>query len=564
MTEWERARHKCGALVEAQLVGEPLLAARLAVARHTLLRRLSPELGAPPQVLFVWASAVKCEQVRVAAELLDGAALLLVPFEREPDEPLTHQYLVSRAASTKALPGNLRLLRLREALVLQLGHDDETVAPTRVMEVEPPPLPFVQLVAPLWLPLEPPPVDDALCARYCATLLDFSLARRLLRPSTQTHAKWLRHARLLPRLAGLRLVAAYVRTKGGARDELLRDWAAMECALLQTECAPFLDAVRTHRAFFAALGARWQHGQWLGYGETRVSQGVYTAPALWLLEPEFAGAPLVARRGSVALSEAECRQWLVPCLYRHMLQDWAHYQLGQVGDALPLASALARLTMRRDALDALVALRIACWADDSPVLKRVRAHRAAQAVREARPRRVVLRAADSGVDMEDLFAGDWLPPCLARAAQQPAWPKYFDRLNLVAALVDSGYTDGARATRLLSRAEPTAKNRAIVTRLMQDYARKARETTRPLTMPCSVLINAVYQEGNVTRCAYEAKANGEARRRDHTTDEQAEFRRQCACALGDETLPLWSPLDFVSHRLAREAAPKAPEEPKAL
>jgi hypothetical protein len=589
-----------------------LVKGALSSQHHTPLTPLNPS-----QILLVRSGAIKCGQLRLLARLVpsDGP-LLLVSFEETLEGLDQQRYYITgeQWQRAKAGPDGYRILRLRDYLALSadaVTRNHLIIEMEDVMDVDPPPPPPQPPCAPhlLWLHKEvahsPLLYLDCESAHqrvlfYCSLLLDSVLWRVLLPHRQEVAAKWFAYIRRhcpTPDLssAGYHLVAAYIRARPGVcEDEFLHHWVRTECLLFrgvspQVDREAFHHNLLGHVSFFAGLESltlRWQHAQWHHF---TVQEGVYwvaeqggclTVSALWLLEEEMAQCATLSnvREGRATLTEDAFDAHFLPCLYRHTLLDLTHYLatgpvecygeawsargvlLSRVEESVALP--LTKLSFHKGAMDTVLDFSVTHLNyHSSPVIKRTLAHFQQCEERAAlygdQPRRVTNRLADF-VDIEDLFARptDYLPPCLSRVV--PAkWYKCFDRLNLVSYLVDSGYRNVTKVVQLMCRQENTAPHRRDIATIHIEKTRKkyGELEGRRVSVPCATIINSVYQEGHLLRCPYEEAQNGAVRRRDHTKGEQAGFRKECACALAGNPV-IYSPLDFISHRLAQSGLNK--------
>ncbi len=580
--------------------------AQIADARRAVQAQWSAtETTTTARIVFLPPGALGCGlEVRLTARQARQAPLVLVPLLDEQSLRYATHYLVTAEdvrAHGQPLPGGAVALRL--GVCRSLGeHAQQPAAVTddaMLVEPEPPSLPATPAPSrALWLH-EAGAGDQCLSddmRPYCAALLDFVLLQQapLRRRYPRLERKW--RAALLPAAlpgAGAALHWLARALQAGGRD-LAHHWVRMEVALLQLptdddEALDFHRALREHCALTDAAG--WQHGLWhrrrvpgsaeLDQPFWRRVNGDYLVHAHWLLEEELEQC---ARRqsappsqGLVALTGDEWRRCLLPSLYRHALLDTVEWLCARPCDEAddPLTKAMARLALRPPVptlYEFLVRELHAGQLDASPVSKRVRAYlEAAAQPRDSdcgggggrrRPWAHERALALTVPDLEDLFRapGHYLPPCLARAIPQP-WYKHHDRLLLVAALLDGGYSDAEAAVHVLCRGKAdTPEHRHLIREMWQDLARKkqrARDeghTNDRASWSCDVLINSKAQEGNVARCPYEEALNGggcggkaKPRRGDHTDAERDSCRAQCAQSLGVSAI--YGPMDYVSYRL---------------
>jgi hypothetical protein len=534
-------------------------------------------------VLFVPSGDVLCGQLLLQERRWprDKDDALLVPLLNEAALECDAPFYVTRAqwdeCERQAGARVLRLTHYRSPPPLDTAMDVESSSPDVTPPTPPPRL--------LWLHRMDAPTVHGVSLQYVCALLDFALLRLVPHGRAGTQTKWVRHyeAALISADDALCVAATYVRARALCDDDLLRCWVRMEVALLaRTVESLDLDQFHTdlvlHCAATASARAGWQHGQWHQYTAGKdfwltQPDGTVQVSALWLLEDELAALTVAPRAGLVALTGQQLRRLLVPALYRMVLQDVTH-QLAATDDAVAMEDDATSLLLELGALplqrhgvaqlDAFGRERLHNTA--SPVLKRV-----AQYLDQQRRRKEergeqdqqwrALRLAQH-VDLEDLFRqpAQHLPPCLARVVPS-SWYKYEDRIQLVTALLDQGFSDRERITNVMCRDKAaTQENKRVVARLVADYVKKRQQSEHPewrLSRRCDTLIDAVYQEGNLARCPYEEAQNGAVRRRDHSDDEKRGFRRQCACELagGDSavgaSVEIYSPMDYVGQRLAR-------------
>lgn len=593
MTE---AFDRCGVLVESKLHSTPLLE-QLNRVRDTLLQWNSDNNGlfqAKPQILFVKARSIRCDQLCIQCATIDTAAqsLLVVPLTGpSPDSFTVYYYLtLQQWLHCKLLGDGRRVLRLSDFLRV-----------SRPTEQSPPPQPHepMEIAMEVEFTLPSPPcttntilrlrdlsaVTEADALFQCGMLMDFILMRLLLPVSPPLEAKW---SHYMQRSASVReeascaLMATYVKAKHCCNDETIRQWIAMETRLFSTSAiniAQFHTDLMDHLRSLPGLDVTllWQHSQWHSCTLNDAQplfwhcgrDDCYTISAFWLLEEEMSHcATSTPKNGHVALGSGDFVTYFLPCLYRHLLLDLVHcwYYSASPERHVPRETlkALTELHVGKNSVDDVFEFNagVLQW-HTSPVMKRVYRYYSERELAGPPPERkkwTTHRLADH-VEMEDLFAqpDQYLPPCLSRLVT-PKWYKHEDRLAMVSCLVDSGYKNGARAVEMMCRTTAnTATNRKLIGRLFNDLTNKKQGLLegRRVSRACDTVINSVYQTGNLLRCPYEEAANGETRRRDHSKEESEKFRTQCACSLApDARWPprIFSPLDYISHKLARNKA----------
>jgi hypothetical protein len=155
------------------------------------------------------------------------------------------------------------------------------------------------------------------------------------------------------------------------------------------------------------------------------------------------------------------------------------------------------------------------------------------------------------VDIEDLFANPRgiMPPCLSPLVEKE-WCKNWDRYNLVPFLIDMGYTDRDMIISQMCRHKDSLENRETVGSIY-DAALRRRKPNGRISVNCGTIINSIGDEGNIFRCPYEEKKNGQKRRKNHHEKEKASFTSQCACTLSP-SLKIYSPLDYINFNLERK------------
>ncbi len=555
-----------------------LVECRVRTADHqTQLQCAKARLGVLGQVVFVKSRFIKCGQVRLSESHVspDAETIAVVPLQSAVLDSATEYYAFTQHQWSGAdrLDG-YRVLRLVDATAHTLSASPPVPPMEIAMEVEHraahPGHALIQI-------LQAAPVSDEAMLFQCGMLADFIVMRRVFPTHHALRDKWRRFMQRAGEsrtAASASLMAQYVRAKGVCIDDVTRQWMAMECALFKEQT---LDTDLLHSDVLCHIAslpladaAEWQHGQWHQFRLTetgafwrRDPAGHYTVSAMWLLEDELAACctrERLAWHGHAVLSAAEFDTLFVPCLYRHMLLDALHCWLGMPPTVATtgLSDTLRTLaTLRCADAEEVFEFNAAClqW-HTSPVMKRAYRYFGAQTQRPVRTVKKLTLAPH--VDMEDLFAApaQYLPPCLAQLITGE-WYKHEDRKALVGCLVDSGYTNANRAVDLMCRGPTGASphNRGLIRRLFQDLARKktAELDGKRVSRCCDTLINAVFQDGNRLRCPFEAAANGPNRRRDHSKEECEQFKEACAASLdvkGQWPLRVYSPLDYVSHKLA--------------
>jgi hypothetical protein len=155
----------------------------------------------------------------------------------------------------------------------------------------------------------------------------------------------------------------------------------------------------------------------------------------------------------------------------------------------------------------------------------------------------------TSIDIEDLFRdpGRVMPPCLSRVVKQD-WYKSKDRLNLVAYLIDMGYQEKEKVVNIMCRNRDNASDRAIIESIYNDKAKKKLEKLphHRISLPCSSIINSNFEEGNVLRCVYEERKNGDVRVKS-SVGEQDVFKHQCICENNLKHVNLKSPMNFIDY-----------------
>jgi hypothetical protein len=610
MSQLTRACHKCGILLEER-VEDPTLRSSVKGVKDSLLGEMGHGiLTTSPEVVLLRESAVKCGQVRLLSRLVSGENGLILALFGETLESIPHRYYITSEQWQRCRPSadGHRILRLSDFLAL--------LPPTETIVEDSPPCPStpdpvieemdVEVVDTpmIWLHKENGPDSPLLCMDYdeayrkvlfyCSLLMDSTLHRILLSGSLDVERKWLAYVEKhsptvedshILRSAGFHLMAAYIRANAPLRDDdLVHQWIHMEKLLLHgVNRAQFHLNLLLHLNLFQPLGKMmegWQHAQWHhytveeGHFWRELPDGTFLVNALWLLEEELIEFSTVvhARGGLIRLRGEAFDRTFLPCLYRHTLLDVVYYLahpphyhhvdplsfraslLQVVEDRLALP--LTRLSLHKSSLEVLFDFSNTHLAyHSSPVMKRALAYyrKCEERASTTEGKKRETRLLTDYVDIEDLFAKPthFLPPCMARVITAK-WYKCFDRLNLVALLVDSGYKDVERVTSLMCRDEADNKtNRLTIGRIHLEQMKKkqAEQEGRRISVPCATIINSTYQDGHLLRCKFEEAKNGTTRRRNHSEQEKEVFRKACACSMGDPTVRIYSPLDFISHRL---------------
>jgi hypothetical protein len=411
-------------------------------------------------------------------------------------------------------------------------------------------------------------------------------------------------------------LGTYIRVTRRAlpHDPLLQQWLAMQVYLFRhSRCRDGGDndiraKLARHVDYFyrehAAVSCHWQHSRWhlLTIQQQQqqpqaqqywLHQGdEYIIDARWLFEPEFSDLVtnvLSTCNGQLRLDTEAFNDAFLPCLYRHTLQDmiallvhmssgrepnlWREHARWYIGHREQTLDTLLyrELTWPEHAFphcfqgklahtEALLDYNVCAHAypDLSPIVSRMPSHL------NEKQRRIAAsnarRSNDPGgkvaqlIDIEDLMRSPerLMPPCLSGVMHQK-WYKNKDRLNIVAVLLDMGYSDkDAIAGALCRNSSDAAADQLTIEALYDSRMRKKLDGNNNdsymgrCSIRCGTIINATFESGNNIRCPYEAEESGDTRRQ-YRDEEKLGFRKKCGDSL-EPGYKVVSPMDYISFK----------------
>lgn len=149
-------------------------------------------------------------------------------------------------------------------------------------------------------------------------------------------------------------------------------------------------------------------------------------------------------------------------------------------------------------------------------------------------------------DIEDL--AKIVPPCLKKAMEKD-WCMHWDRLNMTKYCYDMGYNEDDIANYFSRHYKGDRSKKQVFDAYYKECLKEAPiDAVNQVSKSCSTIINFVFDKGNVIRCPYEEELHGQRRQRSDPTEIEL-IQSQCACKGGFKDKIIYSPLDYIKHKI---------------